>query len=111
MKKLSEIDGSVQKFCVTVIPCQSSDHRSSTPSSRTLKEDGQLGQGNVPALDRHRPLLAGNLNPEIKQFQQTVLVREAALGFGQFLELAMNCFDGVGGVYHPENFLRVFEIG
>ena len=86
---------------------QTTDMLGFPQSEENRDEEGQLGQGNVPALDRHGPFLAGILNPRIRQFQQTILVREAALGLGQ---LAVHSFDGVRCVNYPATIWRVLEV-
>ena len=62
-------------------------------------------------MDRHCPLLAGAVDAHVQQFQEALIVREAAFGLGQFSKLAMHCLDGVGGVNDAPDVVRIFEVG
>ena len=57
-----------------------------------------------------RPLFRSIQYTGVKQLKQTVLIREAAFGFGEFAELAMNSFDGVSGVDGRTNVLGIFKV-
>jgi len=70
----------------------------------------QLRQCQVPVLHGVCPTLRGFQYTRIEQFEQAVLVGEAAFGFGQFAKLPMHRFDRIGGVDSGAHVVRVFEV-
>ncbi len=70
----------------------------------------QLGQRQIPVLNRVGPALKRFEYTGIKQFESAVFVGEAAFSFGQFSELPMDSRYGMGCVGCLAQVVRVFEV-
>ena len=80
-------------------------------SQATLKTDHQLVKDQRPIRNGHGPLFEDISVSQEKQFTSRFGGRENAFGFGDFAQLAMVAFDGIGGVDQAPDLSGISEEG
>jgi hypothetical protein len=76
-----------------------------------LEANGQLVEDLRPVGDGPGPLLDDVYIGQVKQFANSLPTGERRLVFGDFAQLAIIAFDGVGGVNQAPDFCGVVEEG
>lgn len=70
----------------------------------------ELGNGQRPILDWRRPFFFDVLDGAKNKLEQGIFAGECTFGFDIFSDLAMQSFDGVGGVNHFTDFGGILKI-